>query len=511
MHGIILTGTVQETDYPQFRRSAGGHRIATFLREKGWDIEVLDFLMSWELEELKEFTRSRVNSKTVWIGVGGTFPIHNITIEMYLLWFKETYPSIKIIVGGNYPHHFPTADWYVTGFGEYAIDALLKHICGTSTEPLKYTLGHYGKKTVNGNTDYPSYPMKSLRIKYEDRDFILEKETLMTELGRGCIFNCSFCNFPVLGIKEDHTRDAEDFYLELQDTYDRFGVTKYTVSDETVNDYTAKLEKFAGATRRLSFQPRLFGFARADLLVARKQDWDLMIEMGFVGHHYGLESTNRKSLKAIGKNFNPDKVLPGLIEARNYFRKHGYYRSTISIIAGLPYETRESFNSMIEWLDTNWKYENTYMFPLHIPQKTEKQSFLSEHWSKYGYRETKEDLWEVIRKEFAYVPSGGGPKSQLTNVLANGLSWENDEWNLLDIMRIVSDFHGKNYGSRTNIQLWNVGEVELGMDDKPQEYFLDKTHDEIAGTNDQRISQLKHLTPIHVYDYIEQKINWTPS
>ena len=510
MHGIILTGTVQETEYPQFRRTLGGHRIASYLREQGWDIEVLDFLMSWELEQLKEFTRSRVTSKTVWIGVGGTFPIHNATIESYLVWFKEKYPKVKIIVGGNFSHYFPTADWYVTGFGERAIDALLKHICGTETEPLKYKLGFNGKKTVDGNTDYPSFPMKSLRTKYQDRDFILEDETLLTELGRGCVFNCSFCNFPVLGIKEDHTRDAEDFYLELQDTYDRYGVTKYMLSDETVNDYTAKLEKFAGATRRLSFKPRLFGFARADLLVSRRQDWDLMIEMGFVGHHYGIESANPKTVKAIGKGMNPERILSGLLEARSYFRKHGYYRSSISIIAGLPYETRETFSSLVKWLDVNWKHENAYMFPLHIPKNAEKQSLLSKHWAEYGYRETKESLWPEIYKEFRYVPTGATSVSQATSVLENGLSWETDEWNLLDIMRIVADYHGPGYNDRTNIQLWNIGEVELGMSDKPQEFFLDKTSSEIAGTTDARLSQLQHLTPIYVYDYIEQKLNWTP-
>jgi hypothetical protein len=315
----------------------------------------------------------------------------------------------------------------------------------------------------------------------------------------------------VLGVKEDHTRDAEDFYIELQDTYDRYGVTKYMLSDETVNDYTAKLEKFAGATRRLSFQPRLFGFARADLLVSRRQDWDLMIEMGFVGHHYGIESSNHKTVKAIGKGMNPERILSGLLEARSYFRKHGYYRSSISVIAGLPYETRESFNSLINWVDTNWKHENTYMFPLHIPVNAEKRSLLSEHWSKYGYRETKKSLWEDIYKEFSYVPSGGTSITQTTSILENGLSWENDEWNLLDVMRIVSDFHGPNYGKRTNVQLWSVGEVELGMDDKPQEFFLDKTSSDIAGTTDPRYSHLEHLTPIHVYDYIENKLNWTPS
>ena len=108
------------------------------------------------------------------------------------------------------------------------------------------------------------------------------------------------------------------------------------------------------------------------------------------------------------------------------------------------------------------------------------------------------------------MPTGATSVSQATSVLENGLSWETDEWNLLDIMRIVADYHGPGYNDRTNIQLWNIGEVELGMSDKPQEFFLDKTSSEIAGTTDARLSQLQHLTPIYVYDYIEQKLNWTP-
>ena len=36
------------------KRSAGGHRIATYLREQGWDIEVLDFWPAWPREERLE-------------------------------------------------------------------------------------------------------------------------------------------------------------------------------------------------------------------------------------------------------------------------------------------------------------------------------------------------------------------------------------------------------------------------------------------------------------------------
>jgi len=71
-HGIILGGMLERPDqaelrnqrpgeykepdyWPNTKRSAGAHRIATFLRENDWDIEVLDFWPSWTKEELFEF------------------------------------------------------------------------------------------------------------------------------------------------------------------------------------------------------------------------------------------------------------------------------------------------------------------------------------------------------------------------------------------------------------------------------------------------------------------------
>jgi len=509
MHGIILTGFNSVSSVSaQYKRTGGSHRIATFLREKGWDIEVLDFVMGWSLEQLKEFTRSRVNNKTVFIGFGSTFPIWSNTLESYFTWVKITYPDIKIIAGGQISNNYRIeADWYVDGFGERAIEALLKHITGS--EKVKYQLGINGRKVIKGNLDYPSFPMKNLRIRYEDRDFILANETLVTEFGRGCIFNCSFCNFPILGVKEDHSRDAEDLRLELQDTYDRFGVTKYVIADETVNDYTEKLQKFQTAIKQLSFKPRFFGFARADLFVSRRQDWDIMLDMGFVGHHYGIESTNIDSLKSIGKGMHPDKLLPGLLEARDYFKKHGMYKGQVSLIAGLPYETRDSLTKTLSWFKENWKTENVMLFPMYIPKPngSDNSSKLTTDWKKYNYRETAVDMYPAIRKIFQELPTQYGMgESLLENT---GMSWENDEWNIMDVMKIVGSFYAKDYIQNYGPILWSVGEYEVTFD-KPFEYFDNKTMADLIGTND--FGDLRKFVVESsklINNYIEKKLNWT--
>ena len=52
-HGIILGGVV-DYYYDSIKRAPGAHKIATHLRREGWNVEVLDFVQSWTLEELQE-------------------------------------------------------------------------------------------------------------------------------------------------------------------------------------------------------------------------------------------------------------------------------------------------------------------------------------------------------------------------------------------------------------------------------------------------------------------------
>ena len=524
MHGLILTGFMPQYDMAVYRRTAGGHRIATYLREKDWDIEVLDFVMGWSLEQLKEFAKSRITSDTVFIGFGGTFPIWGNTLNDFFIWTKEQYPSVTIIAGGQISNLYKIkADWYINGFGERALEELLKHLTGNSTERLKYQLWEGGRKIIKGNIDYPAFPMKSLKIKYEDRDFLLPNETLVTELGRGCIFNCKFCNFPILGIKEDHSRTSEDFYEELQDTYDRFGVTQYHIADETVNDYTEKLEKFAGSVKRLNFKPMMTGFARADLLVSRPQDWDIMIGMGFVAHHYGIESTNHQSLKVVGKGMNPEKLLPGLINVKQYFQKHNnnVYKGQVSLIAGLPYETNESLEKTFTWFRENWKNENILLFPLYIPKdgSGDVASKFTEEWAKYGYRETERNLFPLIKRYYKNLPTQYGVNESLID--STGISWENDEWNIADIYKKVMDFYQYPDFSKTFGPIsWSLGDYVTAFD-KPYEFFVNKSIDEIkealigSANLEGKEGQLYNMSSAVVSNqqpliqsYITKKLNW---
>lgn len=407
------------------RRPVGAYRIASFLREHDWDAEVIEWAIKWTFEELQELARSRITSHTVFVGFSTFFAYWDDGMEKFAAWVKKEYPHVKILIGGqSKPRQESNAvDYYVTGFGEKAVLALVQELIGNSSGPsVAFDPKYFGKKKViTANHFYPAFPMKSLMVKYEDRDFLWPDEWLTMEFARGCIFKCLYCNFPILGVKEDHTRDAEDFYIQMRDAYDRFGIENYYVSDETFNDYTEKIVKFADAAERLPFKPWFSGFMRGDLLVSRPQDLEHISRLGFLGHFYGIESMNHPTAKAIGKGMHPDKLLPGLIDVKNYFQTHGrgLYRGNIALMIGLPHETESSLLKSKQWLIDNWQGQSIEVWPLEIPidYQTDVLSTLSKDWAKWGYRETNLHLREISPSEarFAEVKHG-----------ISNLNWEND-------------------------------------------------------------------------------------
>jgi radical SAM superfamily enzyme YgiQ (UPF0313 family) len=255
----------------------------------------------------------------------------------------------------------------------------------------------------------------------------------------------------------------------------------------------------------------MVGFARADLFASRKQDWDIMLEMGFVGHHYGIESTNVESLKLIGKGMNPDKLLTGLLDGRNYFKKHGVYKGQVSLIAGLPHETPETLDKSLEWFNNNWGTENVMLFPLYIPKNDGRDtaSKFTLEWGTHGYKETAVDLFPGIRDRYSKLPTQYGVGDSLLE--HTGLSWENNVWNVEDVYKKIFNFYmSPEYPKTYGPVVWSVAEWKLAFD-QPFEYFMDKTISDVKA--DQNISGVVLETVIRkqqslIQDYITKKLNW---
>jgi len=434
MHGLVFSSS-------RITRNLGAYRIAHILREKGWDIEVIDFFDLWSFDELSELVKSRIKSNTKFIGLGALFYQKETLPYWFFDYIKKNYSSISTLYGsqGAIGINYPTIDYALNGWSELAIIELVEYLFSNGKRPL-FSLESFGShtKTINSNQMYPAYPSKSLMVKYEDRDFIEPFETLTIEMSRGCKFKCKFCNFPVLGVKGDYTRNSEDFKNQISDAYDRFGVSSYIVADETFNDSTEKIIKFADSIENLNFSPIFNGFIRADLLIQKKEQLEHLARLGFVGHYYGIESFNHASAKSVGKGMNPEKVKQGLLDIKNYFYNHNLkkYRGTIGLIIGLPYETKDTLNSTMDWLVNNWEDQAINYYALEIPVEDYYiKSELSLDYKNYGYKEYTNLTEEEINILNEYRKPG-----TLDSVGGGGLIWKNNNMNIVDAIKIHKNF-----------------------------------------------------------------------
>jgi radical SAM superfamily enzyme YgiQ (UPF0313 family) len=495
MKSIIFTGYERSGGV---ERVSGAYRIATVLRKEGWDVEVVDFFYTWSLEELKELVKSRYeNGKLKWIGFSATwinYSSEQVQIRMmdFLQWIKINYPEMKTIAGGQNPStHFPmynNIDYIINGFGEVATVEVLKYIYGNGTKikgiPRKN--GWY----IDANSFYQAWPISDLSIDYEARDFINHNETLSLEFSRGCKFACAFCNFPILGIKEDTTRDLSNLELELQKNHDLYGIVNYQVADETLNDRDEKLIKIGNVLKKLNFQPNFNAFIRADILFSRPQQLEYLADARVWGHYYGIETLNHETGKIIGKGMHPDKIKAGLLETEEYFMKHvGYYRGTCSLIYGLPKETKESILDALQWFNSNWHRQNIIAFPLNI-SLTGKKSKLDENYEKYGYTIMGQEKRELFNRH---------------NFFSNDLTiWENQDMNVHDAIDLVNQQLSSYPGYADCWKLWSMMAVSNSLEDA----LKLKSNEKLGDTISETLQQEMRARAINIkLGYIQKKLS----
>jgi hypothetical protein len=473
-HCLIINVVINEAS----PRNAGAYRIATILRDLGWDTEVLDFTNVWSLSELKQFAKSRITSDTKFIGFSQLCSQWSSIMESWCEWIKTIWPDIYLIAGAPAAPTYESKylDYYVSGYGEEALKVLLKYLFSNGPRPIFDLTISTKKKIINADKTYPAYPCPELLIEYEERDFIRPEEWIAIETTRGCIFKCDFCSFPILGVKEDYTRAQKDFEIQIKGAHDNWGITKFNVVDSTFNDKIDKVSKYADVVESLNFKPLFGGYVRADLLVTRPRDREELLRMNFLNHYYGIETFNLPSSKSIHKGFHPDKMKEGLKGIRDYFvRRVGEeYVGCVGLIIGLQFETKESIESTMSWLENNWSDQAHSFAPFILWRKefTNNTSAMSLNPAKYGYSEmsTEEAIARAketnIKIDFEADPSMAYfPESGVTPI--SEVVWKNEFMDVFDAHRMWLDYHDRLWWRDNHFSAGKKVIAELVVDGMP--------------------------------------------
>tara|TARA_B110000503_G_C7131003_1_gene406802 strand:- start:564 stop:2030 length:1467 start_codon:yes stop_codon:yes gene_type:complete len=486
MHHCLIFNVSAESSV----RGYGLYKIAHHLRLNNWDSEVIDFTIDWSLDELKELAKSRISLNTKFIGFGHLFTYWNITLETFCAWLKQTYPHLIFISGSQ---SFPTyeskyIDHYILGHSENVLIALLKNLFSNGEPIIKTGFSWTDKEVILSNNIHSHYSsgfMTNLEVQYQDRDFICAGEWLTMEFSRGCKFACKFCDFPYLNAKGNYIVAKEDFVTQMKENHDRFGVKNYIVADSTFNETTEKIRTYAEGVDELDFVPFFSGFMRADLLISRPQDKEDLLRMNYLGHAYGIETLNKRAGSTIGKGMDPDKIKTGIYDIHRYFTTHGrkLYSATLTMIAGLPYENKESLENTIRWLEKLPPEVSFQMSPLMITKHNYgAPSAFSLNWEKYGYTDQDSSV-----------------KSNLDSS-RNIVNWKNDHMTFDEANTIAKNACDRGFDRDRHVDSWAIS--SFCMQGMTVEKRLSARSDFIDTT--------EGLSNTHTFikNYIRQKLNY---
>lgn len=436
------------------------YAVASRLRNKGYQVTVIHHLSVFTIQEILDILSNIISEHTLFVGINDFFyrSLENLRLDKngaieYLTQcdpgsfvphgkkfnhdikqiIKDKNPNCKIALGGPNAidhHNNRDYDYVIMGYSENSVFSLADHLKNHS--PLAYSRRSIFGYTILDDSKAQGYDFVNSSVTLTKDDCILPGETMMLEVGRGCIFKCSFCSYPLNGKKKlDFIRTIDSLYQELVYNYEQFNTTQYLLIDDTFNDSVDKCRLFRDLSKRLPFKMKWWGFLRLDLLAAHPETIDWLWESGMTAVFYGIETLDSKAAKAIGKGGSRDKLISTIMDIKkrygNHISQHG------SFIYGLPYETRQSLDRTRQWLTSSdnpldsWHSTALTIRDPNILNNT--NGFVSDidnRWQHYGYRDT-------------------GLRHQ--NYLnGSGMIWENDEinysechdWAQDDFMRSLS-------------------------------------------------------------------------
>jgi radical SAM superfamily enzyme YgiQ (UPF0313 family) len=450
----LQLSTYQDYDKQfSYSRNAGAYKIADTIRKLGHTIEVLDFVIFWPEEQLKKFFDEHARHLDV-VGWSSQFFFNFKFYNKWCDYLRSLNPDIVFITGGPKVTNllnFKQSKYLIAGYAEEAIGDVFDHI-EKKNNKLKFKLVN-DSYYVDCLEFYKMIDLPPLQTEYHPSDYIMPQETLTLATSRGCIFNCSFCTYPYIGkAKNTFVRQgAQTYYDELMRNYEQWGITNYYLSDETVNDSVDKLKDLEEAALKLPFKLDLTGFARLDLMATQKSNWQVFKNTGFTNWHFGIETFNQQSLKAMSKGYSPDKLKQTLFELRDYFKEDATIY--LSFIVGAPFDTPELFErETVEWTKNEGRgiIDGKVFFPLDIHRETVYAvgSEFSRNYQNYGYKEMTSAEIEYEISQNSELTIDMIRETEKYNIL-----WSNPHWNALSALRYAKQY-SQGDGWQNNISVW---------------------------------------------------------
>jgi len=180
--------------------------------------------------------------------------------------------------------------------------------------------------------------------------------------GRGCKYNCSYCQPAERMIfgRQVRRRSVENVLAELHVLQDKYHFASFMFHDDCLTEDCAWVVEFCRAYMAAGFTQPFFCQSRADIIVKNEDIVALMARAGLRGYLIGFESGSDRVLRFIRKGTTRRQN----IEAARVCRKYGV-SVWANYMLGIPTETKEEVMetiSMLKEIDPDY-YSPAYYTP----------------------------------------------------------------------------------------------------------------------------------------------------
>ena len=311
--------------------------ISAYAKKAGYPVELIDLrcLKNW-----RHLKRIISDTKPDVVGVTMMSVDYNPALESIRI-IKQVSPKTIVVVGGPHPtlrleeiEKEKHIDHIITGEGEISFTELLgdiqqrkqspRVIQGMVSEELDAL--PFVDRELFKDLEYP------LMVEGFDRPFV----SLIA--GRGCKFNCSFCQPAERMIfgKKVRRRSPVNVIQELNILREKYHFKSMMLHDDCLTEDRNWVMEFCRLYQENGFRQPFACQSRADILCRNEEMVALMTQAGLKIFFIGFESGNQRVLNFLRKGTKVDQNY----RAAEICRKYGI-KIWANYMMGIPTETEE--------------------------------------------------------------------------------------------------------------------------------------------------------------------------
>lgn len=261
---------------------------------------------------------------------------------------KSCNGAIKVIAGGPHPSIMtdevakePSIDHIIVGEGEVSLIKLLDDIAGGRPAPKVITGEHPVLDAL------PFADRELFRIKEATIERFLPTPFVTLIAGRGCIYNCSFCQpaeRKIFGNKV-RRRSVANVIEELKLLRKKYDFQSFMFHDDCLTEDKKWVTEFCTAYKKERFNKPFVCQSRSDIICKNEDMVRLMKRAGLAMFLIGFESGNQRVLNFLRKGTTVEMNY----KAARICDKYGI-RVWANYMFGMPTETKDEVMDTVKMI-----------------------------------------------------------------------------------------------------------------------------------------------------------------